>query len=441
MTDHSSLIPEYRTELEVVRRFTRLSRLNFSVDAEFYPLGSCTMKYNPKVCDAAVSLAGLRDLHPSELDGSSPQAECLRRILSELNAYLSLLCGMEAFALSPAAGAHGEFAGCLIIRKYHLDNKQTDRTEMLIPDSAHGTNPASAKGSGFEVVTVRTGPDGCVDLDDLRSKAGSRTAGMMMTNPNTLGLFERRVEDVTSIVHAAGGLMYYDGANLNAIVGLASPGSMGFDVCHVNLHKTFAVPHGGGGPGAGPVGVTKKLAEYLPAPVYSRGKNTTPSKSIGRMMAFGGNIGALVRAHTYIVAMGLAGLRRAAKDAVISANYIRCALKDLYPSPYSEMPCAHECLLSASKLKAERGITANLVAKGLIERGIHPPTVYFPLLVPEALLIEPTETESLETLDEFIRAMREIAALDGERLSLLPTNSPIRKPDEAAAARNPVLKA
>ncbi len=434
-----SRLPVYRTEGDVVRRFTRLSRLNFSVDAEFYPLGSCTMKYNPKICDAAAALPGLRGLHPAQLDGKLPQAVKLREILSELSAQLSGLCGLEAFSLVPAAGAHGEFAGCLIMRRYHVDRGDEGRIQMLIPDAAHGTNPASAAMVGFEAVTVKTGPDGAVDLDDLRAKIGPRTAGMMMTNPSTLGVFEPRIREITDLVHDAGGLMYYDGANLNAIVGVSSPGAMGFDVCHVNLHKTFAVPHGGGGPGAGPVGVTAALADYLPGPIYRDGSSLMPSKSIGRMLAWGGNIAALVRAHTYIRAMGLKGLRRAAKDAVIAANYIRAALKDLYPSPYSELPCAHECLLSAEKLKKEKGITALTVAKALIEYRIHPPTIYFPLLVPEALLIEPTETESKETLDHFIGVMREIAGRSAEDLAKLPTWTPVRRCDEALAARQPIL--
>jgi glycine dehydrogenase subunit 2 len=432
--------PEYRTEGEVVRRFTRLSRLNFSVDAEFYPLGSCTMKYNPKVCDAAVNLLGLRDLHPSVVDKPTGQGETLRRILSELNRTLSDLCGMAEFSLAPAAGAHGELAGVLVMRKYHVERGDTVRHEVLIPDSAHGTNPATARAAGYEVVTVRSGADGCVDIENLKSKLGPKTAGMMMTNPNTLGLFERRAPEIAELVHAAGGLMYYDGANLNAIVGISSPGAMGFDICHVNLHKTFAVPHGGGGPGAGPVGVTRQLVDLLPLPVYRDGRAVTPSRSIGRFMAFGGNIAALVRAHTYIMAMGLEGLRRAARDAVISANYIRVGLKDLYPSLVSEATCAHECLLSAETLKKEKGITAMMVAKALIERRIHPPTVYFPMLVPEALLIEPTETESRETLDEFIAAMRAIAASTADELAKLPTWTPVRKPDEALAARQPVVK-
>lgn len=411
--------------------------MNFSVDAEFYPLGSCTMKYNPKICDAAAALAGLRDLHPAVLGEDIPQANCLREKLAELERLLSNLCGMEAFALSPAAGAHGEFAGCLVIEKYHRDRGDSARREMLIPDSAHGTNPASARIAGFDVVSIKTGSDGCVDLEDLARRAGPKTAGMMMTNPNTLGLFENRVSEITSLVHKAGGLMYYDGANLNAIVGVSSPGAMGFDLCHVNLHKTFAVPHGGGGPGAGPLGVGKNLVDYLPGPIHS---GFVPSRSIGRVMAFGGNIGALLRAHTYIVSMGLSGLRAAARDAVISANYIRTALKDLYPTAYSDHLCAHETLLSAAKLKKEKGVTAHLVAKALIERRIHPPTVYFPLLVPEALLIEPTETESKETIDGFITAMREIAAMDREALEKLPTWTPVRRPDEATAARNPVLR-
>lgn len=432
--------PEYRTELDIVRRFTRLSRLNFSVDAEFYPLGSCTMKYNPKACDAAVNLIGLRDLHPAQLDGPLPQAVRLRQILSELNQRLSELCGMSAFSLSPAAGAHGEFAGCLIIRRRHMDRGEAQRTHMLIPDAAHGTNPSSAALAGFTAVTVKTGADGAVDILDLKSKLGPLTAGMMLTNPSTLGLFEPRIRELTECVHEAGGLMYYDGANLNAMVGISTPGAMGFDVCHVNLHKTFAVPHGGGGPGAGPVGVTSDLVDYLPGPVYRDGSATWPTKSIGRLMAYGGNIAALVRAHTYIQLMGLKGLKRAARDAVIAANYVRVALKDTYPSPYSDLPCAHECLLSAEKLKREKGITALMVAKALIEYRIHPPTIYFPHLVHEALLIEPTETESRETLDHFIEVMKEIAASDAASLSKLPTWTPVRRPDEARAARQPVLK-
>lgn len=428
----------YRTEADVVRRFTRLSRLNFSVDAEFYPLGSCTMKYNPKVCDRTANLPGLRDLHPLQLDEELPQSECLRRILTELTEKLCDLCGLAGFSLSPAAGAHGELAGCLIMRKYHAGDPR--RTNVLIPDSAHGTNPASAKAAGFNVVTVTSGPDGCVDIEDLKRKLGPDTAGMMMTNPNTLGLFEKRISEITKLVHDAGGLMYYDGANLNAILGIARPGDMGFDICHLNLHKSFAVPHGGGGPGAGPVGVAAKLVDLLPEPVFKNGAQVRPADSIGRVIAFGGNIAALVRAWTYIRLMGLDGLRQAARDAVLAANYVRVALKDLYPSPYSDLPCAHECLLSSEKLKKEKGITAIDVAKGLIERRMHPPTIYFPMLVHEALLVEPTESENVATLDEFIKAMREIATMSHEKLLQLPSWTPIRRPDEARAARQPILR-
>ncbi len=430
----------YRTEGEVVRRFTRLSKLNFSVDGEFYPLGSCTMKHNPRICDVVAGLPGLRDLHPAEVAGSSPAARSLRSALSTLSERLSSLCGLAAFSLVPAAGAQGELAGTLVIRACHESRGDAERCEMLIPDSAHGTNPATAACAGYRVVTVKSGADGCVDLEDLRGKIGPKTAGMMMTNPNTLGLFEARVAEICALVHGAGGLMYYDGANLNAIVGISSPGAMGFDVCHVNLHKTFAVPHGGGGPGAGPVGVRAGLEDFLPGPVFEGGAVKMPSRSIGRLLAFGGNVGALMRAWAYIEAMGRDGLERAARDAVIAANYIRVALKDLYPSIVSDRPCAHECCLSAEKLKKEKGITAIHVAKALIERGIHPPTVYFPLLVHEALLIEPTETESKEALDLFIAAMREIAGMSAEELSKLPTRTPVRRPDETRAARQPELR-
>jgi len=432
--------PDYRTELDVIRRFTRLSRLNFSVDGEFYPLGSCTMKHNPRLCDLAANLPGLRDLHPADLDGDSPQAGTLRAILTELTDRLVDLCGLAGFSLAPAAGAHGELAGCLIMRRHHRERRDEARSEILIPDSAHGTNPATAAMAGFKAVTVRSKPDGRIDLDDLRAKAGSRTVGIMMTNPNTLGLFETQIAEAVEIVHEAGGLAYYDGANLNAIVGVSSPGAMGFDICHVNLHKTFAVPHGGGGPGAGPVGVGPDLVDLLPEPVFRAGRIARPEHSIGRMLAHGGNIAALVRAWVYLELMGFEGLRRAAADAVLAANYVRVALKDLYPSSVSEMPCAHECLLSAAKLRQEKGITALHVAKALIERRIHPPTVYFPLLEPEALLVEPTESERVETLDEFIAVMREIAVMDLATLEKLPTWTPVRRPDEATAARRPILR-
>jgi len=430
----------YRTEGEVVRRFTRLSTLNFSVDANFYPLGSCTMKYNPKICDFISTLPGLRELHPMRIGEDSAQARTLRRILSELNEMLSDLCGFSSFSLSPAAGAHGELSGCLIIRKYHADRNDSIRNEMLIPDSAHGTNPASAAIAGFKVVTIKSGPTGCVDIDDLKRHLSNRTAGMMMTNPNTLGLFEERVLEICELVHSAGGLMYYDGANLNAIVGVSSPGAMGFDVGHIDLHKTFAVPHGGGGPGAGPIGVRKGLEDLLPGPIFSGGKMISPSRSIGKVIGFNGNVGALVRAWAFIKTLGSEGVERASRDAVIAANYVRVSLKDIYPSFVSERFCAHEVLLSAEKLKREKGINALMVAKALIQMGFHPPTIYFPMLVHEALLIEPTETENLETLDEFISAMRRIAELSLEKISKFPNNTIIRHPDEARAARNPVLK-
>ncbi|RMH58943.1 MAG: aminomethyl-transferring glycine dehydrogenase subunit GcvPB [Candidatus Hydrogenedentota bacterium] len=430
----------YRTELEVVRRFVRLSRMNFSVDGEFYPLGSCTMKYNPKICDTIASLPGLRDLHPFLLESSeAEEAAFLRGVLSDLSRMLGLLTGMKAFALSPAAGAHGELTGCLLIRRYHEENGEGHRNEMLIPDSAHGTNPASAVLAGFKVVSVKTAPDGCVDIEDLRGKIRSSTAGMMMTNPNTLGLFEARVEEIARLVHGVGGLMYYDGANLNALVGWGRIADMGFDLCHLNLHKTFAVPHGGGGPGAGPVGAAKHLAELLPGPLFEGDEARFPERSIGRVIAYGGNIGALVRAYVYLRLMGLEGLRRAARDAVLAANYLRVELKEDYPSPYSEYPCAHECLLSAARLKKERGLTALDVAKGLIEHHMHPPTIYFPLLVSEALLIEPTESECLETLDDFVRVMKKIARSSPEEARTWPTWTPVSHPDEARAARRPVI--
>jgi glycine dehydrogenase subunit 2 len=427
-------------EPEVVRHYTRLAAMNFGVDTGFYPLGSCTMKYNPKVNEDAAALPGFAALHPYAPAGDVRGA---LRLACELERYLVEICGMSAFTLAPAAGAHGELVGMLLTRAYHRKRGDDARNVMLIPDSAHGTNPASARMAGFDVVAVASGGDGVIDFDDLKAKLDERVAGMMITNPNTLGLFEPDILKVAEAVHGAGGLLYYDGANLNAVVGRARPGDMGFDVCHVNLHKTFSTPHGGGGPGAGPVGVCKRLVEFLPVPrvVKKRGKyalSYDAPDSIGQIRSFVGNFGVFVRAYAYIRHLGAAGLRDVSGAAVLNANYVRAKVAK-FLDVAGTAPCMHEFVASSARFG--RG-SAGDIGKALIDAGYHPPTTYFPLVVAEALMIEPTETETKETVDEFAAALERIVAdltADAHAYADAPFKAPVRRLDEAAAARTPIL--
>ncbi|MGE5558014.1 MAG: aminomethyl-transferring glycine dehydrogenase subunit GcvPB [Bacillota bacterium] len=433
-------LPE-ATELDVVRHFTGLSSLNYGVDTGFYPLGSCTMKYNPRICEDAAALPGFRDLNPWQDDEDLQGA---LELLFQMQRFLAEITGMDSVSLQPAAGAHGELTGLKIIGA-HFRRRGEERIQILVPDSAHGTNPASAAMNGFEVVEIPS-VDGCVDPEVLRKYLSPRVAGLMLTNPNTLGLFERHIAEVAEIVHEAGALLYYDGANANAIMGITRPGDMGFDVAHLNLHKTFAAPHGGGGPGSGPVGVKKDLAPYLPVPVIScqGGKyyrDYDRPLSIGKVHGFFGNFAVAVKAYAYIRRMGASGLKQASLDAVLNANYLKEKLKDDYHLPYPRI-CMHEAVLSGKNLN-EYGIHTLDVAKRLIDYGYHPPTVYFPQIVDEAMMIEPTECESLETMNEFAGVMKKIAREAGESPDLLkeaPHQAPVRRLDETTAARKPVLR-
>jgi glycine dehydrogenase subunit 2 len=439
-------LPEI-SEPELTRHYVNLSQLNYSVDTGFYPLGSCTMKYNPKIDEWAARLPGFAGLHPLAPD---QLAQGTLQLLWELEGALAEIGGMKAVTLQPAAGAQGELTGILMVRAYHLSRGDTERCEVLVPDSSHGTNPATASMAGFKTVTIPSAPDGGVDVEAFRAALGPRTAAIMITNPSTLGLFESRLSELLEAVHEAGALAYMDGANLNAIMGRFKPGEAGFDVMHINVHKTFSTPHGGGGPGAGPVGVGERLVPFLPTPRVLRDADgrfrleavgERPS-SIGRVRAFAGNTAVLVRAFAYIKAHGGAGLAEVSNDAVLAANYLKTRLSDVLDIPFSR-PCMHEFVASAASLKAETGIRTLDVAKRLIDYGYHPPTVYFPLTVEEALLIEPTETESLETLDAFVEAMRLIvdeAHADPDVLHSAPHSSPVRRLDETTAARQPNLR-
>jgi glycine dehydrogenase subunit 2 len=434
-------LPEV-AEVDIVRHYMHLSQMNYSVDTGLYPLGSCTMKYNPKVNEAAARLPGFARLHPLQDPATAQGAMALMHALQGM---LAEIGGFDAVSLQPSAGAQGELTGILIMRKYHADRGQSHRNRILVPDSAHGTNPASTTMAGFEVVEVPSDSRGNVDLLQLRASLDERVVGLMLTNPNTLGLFEENLLEVTRLVHDAGGLVYGDGANFNAILGVAKPGRMGIDVMHFNLHKTFSTPHGGGGPGSGAVGVVESLAGYLPGPLAVRvgeGKNARyewriPSRSIGRVKSFQGNFGVLVRAYTYIRMHGPEGLRAIAENAVLNANYLQARLKDLYPVPHGDRTCMHE-FVAQGKLANAPDIRALDISKRLIDHGFHPPTNYFPLIVPEALMIEPTETESLETLDRFVEALRAIAGeavSSPELLHDAPHASPVRRLDEVKAAR------
>ena len=423
-----------------MRHYVRLSQLNYAVDTGFYPLGSCTMKYNPKANDAAAGIPGFAGLHPLQ-DAATSQGAMA--VMHSLQSMIAEIGGFAAVSLQPSAGAHGELTGILIVRKYHADRGQTGRTRILVPDSAHGTNPASTAMAGLEVVEIPSDARGNIDLSRLKASLDDRVAGLMLTNPNTLGLFEENLLEVTRLVHEAGGLVYGDGANFNAILGVARPGTMGIDVMHFNLHKTFSTPHGGGGPGAGAVGVTKMLADYLPGPIVRRASAQAPydwcmpAKSIGRIKSFHGNFGILVRAYVYIRMLGAEGLRAVAENAVLNANYLQARLKGAYPIPHGDRTCMHE-FVAQGKFAEAPDIRALDVSKRLIDYGFHPPTNYFPLIVPEALMIEPTETESVETLDKFADALLEIAkeaSTHPELLHEAPHTSPVRRLDEVRAAR------
>jgi len=432
------------SELDVVRHFTALSRRNFGVDTNFYPLGSCTMKYNPKVAERIAAYPGFAHLHPllPQLRMGGVLTQGALEVIYDMDKLLCEITGMAGFTMQPMAGAHGELTGIMIMAAYHRD-KGNKKTTVLIPDNAHGTNPASAAIAGYKVVTVPSNDNGVMDINTLKQMVNSETAGIMLTCPNTVGIFEPDIKEICDIIHAVDGLAYYDGANLNAIIGKARPGDFGFDIVHLNLHKSFATPHGGGGPGAGPVGVVKKLCDFLPVSLVVKRNDGTFAleydrpKSIGYIAPFYGNFAIILRAYVYIVMLGKEGLKRVAENAVLNANYIKHKLKDYYDLPFAGV-CKHECVFSAARQNAT-GIHALDIAKGLIDRGYHPPTIYFPSIVKEALMIEPTETESKETMDLFIDAMIDIAKqaqAEPEKLHAAPITTPVGRLDETAAAKN-----
>ena len=435
-------LPEL-AEPEVVRHFTRLSVLNHHIDKGPYPLGSCTMKYNPKVNEETSALPGFAQVHPLQPEDTVQGA---LELIYRLCAMLAEIAGMDAVSVAPVAGAQSEFAALLMVKKYFQTRGEKQRREVLIPDAAHGTNPASAAMAGFQVITLPSAPDGLVDTDALKSRLSDRTACFMLTNPNTLGLFERNILEIAESVHRAGGLLYMDGANLNALLGLVRPGDMGFDLCHFNLHKTFSTPHGGGGPGSGAVGCKRALESFLPSPRVEQttGKDGVryslyaPADSVGRVHQFYGNFGIFVRAYTYILSQGHEGLRAIAENSILNANYLAAELQGDYDLPYPG-PCQHEFVLSANRQKKATGVRAADVSKRLLDFGIHSPTTYFPLIVPEALMIEPTESETVETLDRIVAAMKQIAReaeSDPERLRSAPHDTPVGRIDEARAARD-----
>jgi glycine dehydrogenase subunit 2 len=427
-------------EIDLVRHFVNLSARNMSIDNNFYPLGSCTMKYNPKRHERLAALPGLAGLHPLQPDDS---CQGMLALLWELQNMLAEIAGLDAASLQPAAGAQGELTALLVASAYFRDRGEK-RTRVLIPDSAHGTNPASAAIAGFESVKVSSNAKGLVNLDDLRSKLDAQTAVFMITNPNTLGLFDDQIRSITDLLHRQGGLVYLDGANMNAILGIARPGDFGVDMMHYNVHKTFTGPHGSGGPGAGPIAVRKPLVPFLPAPLVVREGERYQldydrPKSIGRVRSFFGNVGILVRGYCYMRTLGARGLREVSENAVLNANYLLARVKAHYPVPYGER-CMHEFVASAQNLKRERKISAMDIAKRLLDLGFHAPTVYFPLVVPEALMIEPTETESKETLDAFAEALVQIQGEDATFLHDAPHTLGISRPDEVKAAKEPVLR-
>ena len=434
-------LPEV-SELDVVRHYTNLSNMNFGVDTGFYPLGSCTMKYNPKINEEMAAMPGFKTLHPLQPDCTVQGA---LELYYNLNRSLSAITGMAEFTLNPFAGAQGELTGLMVIRQYHMQRDDLKRTKIIVPDSAHGTNPASAAVCGLEVVEVKSTPQGTIDIESLRPLLDDTIAGIMMTNPNTLGLFETEILEIAKLVHECGGLLYYDGANFNPLLGKVRPGDMGFDVLHLNLHKTFSTPHGGGGPGSGPVGVAAHLAEYLPNPRVTRSEDgmfhvTRNDVACGQVSGFMGNFGVLIRAYTYILSLGKQHIRLAGPLATLNANYIKESLKDCYKLPIDTL-CKHEFVFDGL-LDKSTGITTLDVAKRLLDYGFHAPTIYFPLLFHQAIMIEPTETESKETLDGFIEIMRTIAKEaieDPESLHTAPHTTPVRRLDETTAAKNPIL--
>jgi len=442
----SADLPEV-SELDAIRHFVGLSRRNVAIDTCFYPLGSCTMKYNPKFHERVARMPGFADLHPllPQLRRGGALTQGALEVLYETEMFLCELLGYKAFSMQPLAGAHGELTGIMLIAAYH-QARDDRRRLMLIPDAAHGTNPATAALGGFDTVTIPTNAEGNVDMDALRRALSPDVAGMMLTCPNTVGLYDRNAREICRLVHEAGGLMYADGANLNAIVGRVRPGDLGFDVMHVNLHKTFSTPHGGGGPGAGPVGVCTKLVPYLPTSrVVKRADGTYALEyhfrdTIGYIAPFYGNFGIILRAYAYMLTLGREGMQRVSEAAVLSANYMLARLRDAYEPAY-DRACMHECVLSASK-QARQGVHALDIAKALLDRGFHPPTMYFPLIVPEALMIEPTETESKQTLDAFIDVLLELADqvdTDPDAITSAPVTMPVRRLDETLAARHPDL--
>ncbi len=435
-------LPEL-SETQVDRHYTALAKETRGVNGGFYPLGSCTMKYNPPVNERAAALPGFADIHP--LQPAESVQGCLA-VFRKMEALLSEITGMDAMTLQPAAGAHGEFTGLLLIKAWHRSRGDLARTKILVPDSAHGTNPASAAMAGFEVVNIPSAEDGTVDLEALRAAAGPDTAGLMLTNPNTVGLFDPHILEITRTVHEAGGLNYYDGANLNAIMGIARPGDEWFYGRHPNLHKTFSTPHGGGGPGSGPVGCKAFLADSLPgfrvAEQYGGLRRLAAARSVGNVRAFGGNFGVIVKALAYLLSIGREGVPATAANAVLNARYLMCRLKDEYPMAF-DAPCMHEFVMTLEPLKRECGVSALDIAKALLDEGMHPPTMYFPLIVHEALMVEPTETETRETLDRAAESFRKVlteARAHPEQMHERPLTTRIRRPDEVRAARKPVIR-
>ncbi len=431
------------SEMQAVRHYTRLSQKNFSIDTHFYPLGSCTMKYNPRACNSLAMLPGLVDRHPYAPDSHS---QGFLSCMHDLQEILKEVTGMKAVSLSPMAGAQGEFAGVAMIKAYHEARGDTARTEIIVPDAAHGTNPASAVMCGYKIKEIPTRQDGDIDVDALKEALGPQTAGIMLTNPSTVGVFERRIKEIAALVHEAGGLLYYDGANLNAILGKVRPGDMGFDVIHMNLHKTFSTPHGGGGPGAGPVGVSERLKPFLPIPMVdydgSEYRFVTADdrpQTIGRLSAFAGNAGILLRAYIYARLLGREGMTRVAEYSTLNANYMLRKMKEAgFEAAYPERRATHEFIITLRKEARDLGVNAMDFAKRLLDYGVHAPTTYFPLLVPECFLIEPTETESIDALDNFIEAMikiREEAEMEADMVKGAPYTLPVRRLDDVKAAR------
>ncbi len=437
------VLPEV-SEVDIIRHYNGLSKRNFGLDSGFYPLGSCTMKYNPKINEDVGSLPGFANIHPLQSEDS---VQGFLELIFETTKSLSEITGMKWGTLQPFAGAHGEFTGMKLFKAYFKKRDELHRTKVLVPTSAHGTNPASATIAGFNIEEIQADERGLVSVESLKNQLTDDVAGIMLTNPSTLGLFEKDIIEIAGLVHEAGGLLYYDGANMNAIMGKVRPGDMGFDVIHLNLHKTFSTPHGGGGPGAGPVLVSERLVDFLPVPdVKKDGENYfldyNKADSIGRVSGFYGNMAVLVKAYAYIITMGSDGLKKASEYAVLNANYLKEKLKGTFHLYYDTI-CMHEFVLSAKKMKEELGISALDIAKGLLDYGVHPPTIYFPSIVPEAMMIEPTETESKETLDYFVKAMLEIyqkAKDNPEELHEAPRNTPVRRVDEVMAVKQPILK-